>query len=103
VVYGRTTPTVLPLRRGIESKLDIFWSKTQVGTVCNFSFDPVAALAGSLKITDLTNHCGACGKPCGMMRCARCRNIFYCDATCQKTNWKTHKTVCGKERVHSAS
>jgi hypothetical protein len=43
---------------------------------------------------DLTNHCGACGKPCRMMRCGCCQKVFYCNAKCQKDDWKKHKRAC---------
>lgn len=28
------------------------------------------------------------------MTCSRCRGVYYCDTTCQKVNWPTHKLVC---------
>lgn len=27
-------------------------------------------------------------------RCERCKNIFYCNVTCQKAHWPAHKLVC---------
>ena len=31
----------------------------------------------------------------GLRRCSRCAVVYYCDQTCQRKDWKTHKTVCG--------
>jgi hypothetical protein len=43
--------------------------------------------------------CGACRKfePPGalsLMKCARCKVVFYCDADCQKKHWKEHRPMC---------
>ncbi len=27
-------------------------------------------------------------------RCSKCRVVYYCSKTCQKKDWKTHKTEC---------
>ena len=27
-------------------------------------------------------------------RCSRCQSVYYCDATCQKNHWPTHKLIC---------
>lgn len=33
--------------------------------------------------------------PGKMMRCP-CQQVYYCDKTCQREDWKVHKLVCGK-------
>ncbi|RPA81098.1 hypothetical protein BJ508DRAFT_362114 [Ascobolus immersus RN42] len=43
--------------------------------------------------------CGACGKPevvaePELMKCGRCKGIWYCGKECQKGHWKVHKKVC---------
>jgi hypothetical protein len=41
--------------------------------------------------------CEKCSNSSGassFMCCARCKNARYCSRTCQKTHWKTHKSVC---------
>jgi hypothetical protein len=38
------------------------------------------------------NYCGAKDKK--FSRCARCRTALYCNSTCQKADWKTHKNDC---------
>lgn len=31
-----------------------------------------------------------------MLRCSRCTRAWYCDATCQRNDWSSHKRVCHK-------
>lgn len=28
------------------------------------------------------------------LKCARCHGVFYCNAACQKADWKRHKAFC---------
>lgn len=58
---------------------------------------------GSIKIehnydiNKILNHstCMKCGtKGEDMQRCSGCRSVTYCNAKCQKADWKEHKTVC---------
>eukprot|EP01134_Creolimax_fragrantissima_P006985 CFRG6985T1 len=30
----------------------------------------------------------------GILRCARCKSVFYCSSECQKESWKRHKYNC---------
>ena len=32
----------------------------------------------------------------GLLRCSRCHVVVYCDAACQKADWKVHKQSCGR-------
>ena len=41
-----------------------------------------------------TAPCAVCGKPDARLRCGRCRSVHYCDASCQKNDWKDHKSRC---------
>ena len=34
-----------------------------------------------------------------MLLCSRCRNVYYCNVTCQKAHWEVHKLVCKKTKV----
>jgi tetratricopeptide (TPR) repeat protein len=45
-------------------------------------------------------RCDSCAKPNAKRRCAHCTAGFYCDRTCQKNHWKTHKAPCSSA-VHS--
>jgi len=43
--------------------------------------------------------CASCGKNKqadggGLLNCARCMKVKYCSRECQRTDWKTHKSVC---------
>ena len=48
------------------------------------------------KRTSSTN-CGFCNTPRCHRRCSRCRNIYYCDRTCQANHWQIHKAICKKK------
>jgi hypothetical protein len=44
---------------------------------------------------DERNRCDHCKKtPKDLMKCGRCKQVFYCDRDCQKAQWSTHKQVC---------
>ena len=40
-----------------------------------------------------THHCCVCGKP-SSLRCSRCLGAQYCDVSCQRKDWKSHKESC---------
>lgn len=46
----------------------------------------------------LLTRCGQCGKR-ATSRCARCKDVSYCGAECQKMAWKTHKRACSAQVV----
>ena len=33
-----------------------------------------------------------------LLRCSRCKDVYYCSVVCQKKDWKYHKKWCGKSR-----
>ena len=44
----------------------------------------------SLKAT--CQHCRS--STLTLKKCSRCRSVFYCNATCQTSDWKSHKKYC---------
>ena len=43
--------------------------------------------------TTTTHHCCVCAKP-SFLRCSRCLGAQYCDVSCQRKDWKSHKEAC---------
>lgn len=41
-----------------------------------------------------------CAKNGRLLKCAKCKNIFYCNKECQKEDWKWHKYECKFYRDH---
>lgn len=41
-------------------------------------------------------------KPPPRLKCARCRNVMYCDEQCQKAHHATHKPTCHKGAGHAS-
>ncbi|KAJ7638220.1 hypothetical protein FB45DRAFT_397486 [Roridomyces roridus] len=40
-------------------------------------------------------HCSACNSPnAALKRCSGCQRARYCNNSCQKSHWKTHRQVC---------
>ena len=49
--------------------------------------------------TSVDDQCASCGKNkqsdgSGLLKCSRCMKVKYCSRECQRTDWKTHKSVC---------
>merc|ERR1712166_136397 len=40
-------------------------------------------------------HCGDSGPQ--LLRCSRCKEVWYCTQKCQKAGWKQHKKDCGQQ------
>ena len=38
--------------------------------------------------------CAQCGAWEHLLRCNRCHSVHYCNRTCQKKHWRTHKRKC---------
>lgn len=58
-------------------------------------------------VTDLS-RCGQC-HGCGRLateeelkKCARCKRVFYCDKSCQSSDWRTHKRQCMEGLLEAA-
>ena len=37
--------------------------------------------------------CASCGNP-AELKCTRCKDVNYCNATCQRDHWSEHKKTC---------
>ena len=44
--------------------------------------------------TDPCLACTTCSGQPARRRCSRCKAAYYCDRNCQKSDWKTHRTLC---------
>ncbi|XP_072572141.1 ankyrin repeat and MYND domain-containing protein 2a isoform X2 [Paramormyrops kingsleyae] len=53
------------------------------------------AITGQVGFMD-AEFCTACGGKRASKRCSICKMVMYCDPTCQKLHWFTHKKVCKK-------
>ncbi|KAI9999867.1 hypothetical protein NQD34_011710 [Periophthalmus magnuspinnatus] len=53
------------------------------------------AITGQVGFMD-TEFCTSCGEKGAEKRCSICKVVIYCDQTCQKLHWFTHKKVCKK-------
>lgn len=41
--------------------------------------------------------CSTCGEQVSGKKCSGCKNVQYCDKTCQKLHWFIHKNMCKKD------
>ncbi|KAF2825344.1 hypothetical protein CC86DRAFT_371049 [Ophiobolus disseminans] len=57
------------------------------------SLRPMASTE-SLNFAMNSKPCSTCSGGPAKRRCSRCKSAYYCDKNCQKTAWKTHRTVC---------
>ncbi|KAI0314902.1 hypothetical protein OF83DRAFT_1174330 [Amylostereum chailletii] len=62
------------------------------------TFAPTTASQIAARICE---HClqppkriGASNTQATLLRCTSCRRVGYCDAACQKSDWKMHKLIC---------
>mmetsp|Transcript_5446 Transcript_5446/g.16783 ORF Transcript_5446/g.16783 Transcript_5446/m.16783 type:complete len:413 (+) Transcript_5446:305-1543(+) len=60
---------------------------------------------GDMEFTDVHRNrskCGHCGSPSAKLSCAACEQVRYCDRSCQKAHWPSHKGPCKKRREATA-
>ena len=48
------------------------------------------------------NACNVCHRYFKQMSSCPCKKAIYCDQTCQKQDWKSHRKVCAAVRSHSS-
>lgn len=46
------------------------------------------------RISSALEHCALCSAKTNLMRCGRCRRIFYCSKDHQVKDWAEHKAIC---------
>lgn len=47
--------------------------------------------------------CAVCNRTDKLLRCSRCKTVFYCTKEHQKRDWKRHKEFCTTHPVQSAA
>ncbi|EAT80337.2 hypothetical protein SNOG_12524 [Parastagonospora nodorum SN15] len=57
------------------------------------SLRPMASTE-SLNFAMNSKPCTTCSGGPAKRRCSRCKAAYYCDRSCQKTDWKAHRNVC---------
>ncbi|KAH9026262.1 SET domain-containing protein [Lactarius deliciosus] len=58
-----------------------------------------------LSTKNLEHFCSSCIAPApttGLKRCTLCKNLWYCNATCQNNDWALHKKECDAMRRWAA-
>ncbi|KAJ7226890.1 hypothetical protein GGX14DRAFT_627398 [Mycena pura] len=66
---------------------------TESGFTLSFLL-PVGPLSATdVAVYNTNNGCPVCGDPANS-KCSRCGVVRYCDAVCQKDDWKKHKPLC---------
>lgn len=48
----------------------------------------------SASSTQAVNVCAVCDRNDNLLRCARCKLVYYCSKKHQKKDWRTHKQTC---------
>ena len=66
----------------------------------NSTFTELADVRDMLKLVSkayMLHTCAYCTYnqlQCSMLRCSKCKSIYYCNSICQMANWSTHKITC---------
>lgn len=71
-------------------------SSVQVGSEPSAVSILFQSLNGQKGFDDDVPVCSTCCEPLPTKRCSACQTISYCDQTCQKLHWFTHKKFCNK-------
>jgi len=57
------------------------------------------SINGQKGFVDDTRNCLTCGEVNPPKKCSKCKVATYCDATCQRLHWPTHKFFCEQMRT----
>eukprot|EP01083_Nonionella_stella_P163914 541042_1 len=47
--------------------------------------------------------CALCKSSNATSVCGKCKNVYYCNVECQRSDWKQHKKVCKKPSQSQSS
>ncbi|CAL1534454.1 unnamed protein product [Lymnaea stagnalis] len=56
----------------------------------------ISAVNGQQFAWDASEGCDTCGEAKAEAKCAKCKMVVYCNQTCQKLHWPTHKKFCAQ-------
>ena len=71
-----------------EFRQAMFWVTRAKENGCS-SVTPLINVIESI----IWKQCGCCDKPAPLDRCSACQAIAFCDAACQRADWKRHKKL----------
>lgn len=95
LIYQRGTLEDLPSKyKGPQISLEKFNAFLNGAFSDNFDFTALKLSEKEESKTEKDAICAQCKKTDASKRCARCKKVYYCSAECQKSHWKTHKSVC---------
>ncbi|KAJ7186897.1 hypothetical protein C8R46DRAFT_1058361 [Mycena filopes] len=88
---------LLRLLNNNKKRLASSYKPKRASTESSFSLSfllPVGPLgAHDMAKFNANNGCSICGEP-AKQKCSRCGAVRYCDAVCQKEDWKSHRPLC---------
>ncbi|KAJ7485144.1 hypothetical protein B0H11DRAFT_1152028 [Mycena galericulata] len=88
---------LLRLLKSNSKRLASSYKPKRASTESSFTLSfliPVGPLgAQEVAKYNTNNGCSVCGDP-AKQKCSRCRAVRYCDAVCQKEDWKGHRPLC---------
>ncbi|GFN94641.1 ankyrin repeat and mynd domain-containing protein 2 [Plakobranchus ocellatus] len=56
----------------------------------------IAAINGQQFAWDANDGCDTCGEAKAEAKCSKCKMVVYCNQTCQRLHWPTHKRFCAE-------
>ena len=92
-------PTIRTLARFLDTsakRLDsAYTTRTAAGWPRGFAVSVLKPTPRGADQPIDVKQCAACGKVGGKLNaCSRCMTTVYCSKSCQKADWKTHKSSC---------
>ena len=75
-------------------------SKVQIGNEPSAISAITQSLYG-IQSADFSESCVCCGERHSINKCSVCKMVRYCNKTCQKLHWTTHKLFCSELKKKS--